>query len=154
MRYDKMELTVTPSPDDVADLTSIDYWAIPMTLTATKNGKKPTGTGVYQAKGLLPGVTAKDVYTKLNALTTPPVSGLPPIGGQPFPALVPGKFKNQSGPTPTTFARIIGPSSYPSINPQGLPITPYYTLEAYMNSLKTTYGPRRGCRGRHVPRDR
>lgn len=141
MRYDKMELTVTPSPNDVADLTSIDYWAVPMTLNATKNGKAPAGKGVYEAKGLLQGVTAKDIYKKLNALTTPPVSGLTPIGKQPFPALVPGEFTTQSGPTPSAFARIIGPSSYPSINPQGLPMTPYYTLQAYMNHLKATYGP-------------
>ncbi|MDP1897850.1 MAG: hypothetical protein Q8K43_08190, partial [Sulfurimicrobium sp.] len=31
LRYDKMEMTFTGSPSDVADLTSIDYWSIPMT---------------------------------------------------------------------------------------------------------------------------
>ena len=38
LRYDKMELTFNGSPNDVADLTSIDYWSIPISLETSLNG--------------------------------------------------------------------------------------------------------------------
>ena len=143
LRYDKMELTFTGSPDDVADLTSIDYWSIPMTLNAMLAGKV-----VQTARGLLPGVTTQQVYDALNALTTPPVSGLPGPGGidgTPLPALVPGQYQQYpGGPAPgTTFARIIGPSSYPPVFPApgAIPVTPYDLLHDYLAHLYRDFGP-------------
>ena len=54
LRYDKMEITFTGDPNDVADLTSIDYWSIPMSLNTLKAGQV-----VGSVKGLLPGVTTQ-----------------------------------------------------------------------------------------------
>lgn len=143
LRYDKMELTYNGSPFDVANLTSIDYWSIPMKLNTLKNGNvKQT------VNGLLPGVTAQNIFDALNKLTTPPVSGIPGPGGTngtPLPALVPGSYqKDPSGPQPgTSFARIIGPSSYPPIFPPpgAIPVTPYDIWEDYLKYLLTTFGP-------------
>lgn len=81
LRYDKMEITVTPAPADVADLTSIDFWSIPMTLKATLNGQEPTGGGVYEAHGLLGNTSAQDIFKALEPLSNPPVSGIPPQRG-------------------------------------------------------------------------
>src|SRR5215208_3759986 len=67
LRYDKMELTFTGAPSDVADLTSIDYWSIPMSLKTLKAGEV-AGT----VKGLLDGVTTQQIFDELNKLTTPP----------------------------------------------------------------------------------
>ena len=71
LRYDKMELTFNGAASDVADLTSIDYWSIPMNLETFLSG-----ASVQTLNGLLKGNTTQDVFNKLNALTTPPVSGL------------------------------------------------------------------------------
>ena len=143
LRYDKMELTFTGSPNDVADLTSIDYWSIPMSLNTSLGG-----VAVGSVQGLLPNVTTQDVFDALYALTHPPVSGLAGPGGTdgtPLPALVPGDFQQYpTGPAPlTTFGRIIGPSSYPSAfpTPSGIPVMPYDLLGDYLNFLLTTYGP-------------
>jgi hypothetical protein len=139
LRYDKMEITFNGDPSDVANLTSIDYWSIPMTLQTSLNGST-----VQTVSGLLSGTTAQDVFDALNALTTPPVSKLSGPGGvdgTPLPALVPGEFQQfGDGPAPgTTFARIIGPSSYPPIN--AIPVTPYDTLRDYLQCLYDTFGP-------------
>lgn len=147
LRYDKMELTVTPAPADVADLTSIDFWSIPMSLKSTMNGKTPSGNGVYASSGFMPGVNAQDIYNALDKLSTPPVSGISPQRGQPYPALVPGAFNGDNppntypDPTPDVFARIIGPSAYGTVHPVGFPITPYDTFDAYLTFLLTTFGP-------------
>ncbi|MFC4347297.1 beta-1,3-glucanase family protein [Kordiimonas lipolytica] len=143
LRYDKMEITFNGSPYDAANLTSIDYWAIPMSLTSYNSG----GTVVQQDSGLKGSTTSEQVYTELKALTTPPVSGLPGPGGTdgaPLPAVVPGDFKQYGkGPKPgTNFARVIGPSSYPSVYPTiGIPVMPYNLMEDYLGFLKETYGP-------------
>jgi hypothetical protein len=142
LRYDKMELTFTGQPADVADLTSIDYWSIPMSLNVLK-ADKVVGT----VKGLLPGVTTQKIFDALNSLTQPPVSGVNGPGGidgQPLPALVPGQYQQYpTGPAPgTDFARIIGPSSYPSVFPAvGIPVMPYDLLKEYLTYLFTTFGP-------------
>jgi hypothetical protein len=147
LRYDKMELTFTGQPADVADLTSIDYWSIPMSLHTLKGG-----ASVGSVYGLIPGtsppVTAQRVFEELSALTTPPVSGLEGPGGtdgSPLPALVPGQYQQYpGGPAPgTTFARVIGPSSYPPVYPApgGIPVTPYDLLYDYLGYLRDTFGP-------------
>ncbi|WP_035060453.1 beta-1,3-glucanase family protein [Andreprevotia chitinilytica] len=141
LRYDKLEMTFTGQPADVANLTSIDYWSIPLSLTTSSSG-----TAVQTVSGLLGSTTAQNVFDALNPLTTPPVSGVTGPGGTdgaPLPALVPGDFLQYgSGPVPgTTFARLIGPSSYPPIQPVSIPVTPYDTWQDYLQYLATTFGP-------------
>lgn len=84
LRYDKMELTFNGNPADVCDLTSIDYWSIPMKLETFQENKL-----VQTDNGLKKGITSKDVYKTLNKLTSPPKSGLSNAKS----ALVPGEFK-------------------------------------------------------------
>lgn len=143
LRYDKLEITFTGQPADVANLTSIDYWSIPLSLIALKNAQT-----VQTALGLRSGVTAQDIFDALDALTTPPVSGVDGPGGvdgQPMPALVPGQFQQYGqGPAPgTAFARIIGPSSYPPIfpPPSAIPVMPYDLMRGYLGALLELFGP-------------
>ncbi|HEY8036681.1 MAG TPA: beta-1,3-glucanase family protein [Methylobacter sp.] len=143
LRYDKIEMTFSGSPYDVADLTSIDYWSIPMTLKTFLSGKQ-----IQTVSGLLPGVTTQKLFQALNALTTPPASGLPGPGGidgTPIPALVPGQYQvYPTGPAPgTAFARIIGPSSYPPIYPApgAIPVQPYPLFHDYLSFLLEAFGP-------------
>lgn len=147
LRYDKMEMTFTGQPADVANLTSIDYWSIPMSLNSLKGGAV-VGTVSGLLKNVSPAVTTQAVFDALNPLTTPPVSGVSGPGGTdgtPLPALVPGQYQQYgSGPAPgKTFARIIGPSSYPPVYPPpgAIPVTPYDLLENYLTYLLNTYGP-------------
>lgn len=142
LRYDKMELTYTGQPSDVADLTSIDYWSIPMSLTTKKKGSV-----IQEVSGLLGGASAQSVFDTLSALTTPPVSGLVGPGGangKPLPATVPGDFvKEPNGPEPTeVFSRVIGPSSYPPCYPLpgAIPVMPYDTMQHYLDYLQCTFG--------------
>ncbi|SMC20227.1 Beta-1,3-glucanase [Andreprevotia lacus DSM 23236] len=142
LRYDKFEMTFTGAPADVANLTSIDYWSIPLTLQTSLNGNT-----VQTVVGLQGQTSAQEVFTALNALTTPPVSGLAGPGGvdgTPLPALVPGQFQQYgTGPVPgTAFARIIGPSSYPPVNPPpgAIPVTPYDLFNGYLGHLQATLG--------------
>ena len=130
LRYDKLELTYTGSASDVANLTSIDYWAIPMSLQATRDGAA-TGAPVL---GLLGGITAQQMADALSALTTPPVSGL--AGA--VPARVPTDPGAGQG-----FARVIGPSSYPPVFPPpgGRPLTPFNLLQGYLQTLLARFGP-------------
>ncbi|HWZ42765.1 MAG TPA: beta-1,3-glucanase family protein [Candidatus Saccharimonadales bacterium] len=144
LRYDKMEMTFTGQSADVADLTSIDYWSIAMTLNTYYSG-----TPVQTVAGLLGSYTATDLYNALNALTTPPKSGLTgPSGpdGAPLPALVPGEYVQfPGGPLPgKAFARIIGPGAYASITPAGIPVQPYDLFSEYLQYLLTTFGPGTG----------
>lgn len=147
LRYDKMEITFNGDPYDAANLTSIDYWAIPMSLTSFN----ASGKVVQEDSGLKGSTTSDAIFNKLKALTTPPVSGLPGPGGtdgKPLSAVVPGDFKQYgSGPNPgTNFARVIGPSSYPSVYPTtGIPVMPYSLMEDYLAFLKDTYGPGTGA---------
>ena len=144
IRNDKMEMTFTGSASDVANLTSIDFWSIPMTLKGYMNESL-----VHTVNGLKTGVTAKSLHSKLTALTTPPVSGLPSIGGvdgDAIPAEVPGKYKlYPSGDAPSSdFVRVIGPSSYPPAFPSsaaGRPVMPYDTFGNYLDHLVKDFGP-------------
>ncbi|TYP99445.1 beta-1,3-glucanase [Tenacibaculum adriaticum] len=130
LRYDKMELTFNGKADDVADLTSIDYWSIPMQLETFLNG-----ASVQTDNGLKTNITTKMVYNELNSLTSTPQSGLENA----LPALVPGNFTQSHNQPGTGFARIIGPSSYPSIG--GVPVTPYNLFKGYLNFLIQKLGP-------------
>lgn len=130
LRYDKMELTFNGAATDVADLTSIDYWSIPMKLETSLDGLIPVQTDY----GLEPGVTSSQVYNALNGLTQTPKSGL----ANAKPALVPGDFTQHSNQPGSGFARIIGPSSYPPIG--GVPITPYHLFESYLTYLNDNFG--------------
>ncbi|WP_179958356.1 beta-1,3-glucanase family protein [Chitinimonas arctica] len=151
LRYDKMEMTFTGQAADVANLTSIDYWSIPLTLTTTWRGQ-----AVQTVAGLLGNTTAQDVFDALDTLTTPPVSGVVGPGGvdgAPLPALVPGQFQQYpGGPAPgSAFARIIGPSSYPPIAPTvALPVMPYDIWTAYLGNLLEWFGPGTPA-GKNVP---
>ena len=130
LRYDKMELTFNGDPADVADLTSIDYWSIPMQLDTYL-----TENLVQTDHGLKTGITTKKVYTDLNNLTTTPSSGLTNA----LPALVPGKFSQSKKQPGSGFARIIGPSSYPPVG--AVPVIPYNIFEDYINFLVQNFGP-------------
>lgn len=130
LRYDKMELTFNGNPTDVADLTSIDYWSIPMQLeTFLHNAIVQTDNGIKTGK------TSQMIYTQLRAITATPQSGL----NNAVPAVVPGSFKQLPTQPGTGFARIIGPSSYPPIG--GVPVTPYDLFEDYLTSLIQNFGP-------------
>ncbi|WBX76008.1 beta-1,3-glucanase family protein [Tenacibaculum ovolyticum] len=129
LRYDKMELTFNGKATDVADLTSIDYWSIPMKLeTSYKN------TSVQTDLGNKKGVTSSQIYNALNILTTPPKSGQ----SNAKPALVPGTFKQNANQPGSGFARIIGPSSYPPIG--GVPVIPYNLFNDYLTFLNENFG--------------
>lgn len=130
LRYDKMELTFNGNAADVADLTSIDYWSIPMQLETSLNG-----TTVQTDNGIKTGITSYDIYSQLSALTTTTQSGL----SDALPALVPGKFTRQPNQPGTGFARIIGPSSYPPVG--GVPVTPYNLFKEYLTDLIKNFGP-------------
>ncbi|KAF0815116.1 hypothetical protein IGB42_00193 [Andreprevotia sp. IGB-42] len=144
LRYDKLEMTFTGQAADVANLTSIDYWAIPLTLQTSQGG-----TVAQTVAGLQGSTTAQEMFSALNALTATPVSGIAGPGGidgTPLPAQVPGQFQQFSSTSPapgTTFARVIGPSSYPPINPPpgAIPVTPYDTLLGYLKNLYAAFGP-------------
>ena len=129
LRYDKMELTFNGDPTDVADLTSIDYWSIPMQLdTYFKNNLVQTDLG------LKTGVTSNMIYNALHQLTSTPKSGQ----NNAKPALVPGSFIQKSNQPGTGFARIIGPSSYPPLG--GVPVIPYSLFDSYLNFLNENFG--------------
>lgn len=129
-RYDKMELTFNGNASDVADLTSIDYWSIPMKLETFLNN-----TIVKTDNGVKTGKTSQMIYTQLCAITDSSQSGL----SNALPALVPGSFEQLPTQPGTGFARIIGPSSYPPIG--GVPVTPYDLFENYINALIQNFGP-------------
>jgi len=135
LRFDKLEATFNGAAADVADLTSIDFWAIPMSLKATYKGAEPAGIEIYQATGLIGATTPETIYKDLLALTAKPVSGIAPQRGQPFAAHVPGSF----APKLTQFARLTGPQVYGPIYPPGFPILPYDTLEKYLKYLLAQY---------------
>ncbi|WP_420551512.1 beta-1,3-glucanase family protein [Tenacibaculum aiptasiae] len=130
LRYDKMELTFNGAATDVADLTSIDYWSIPMKLETSLDGLIPEQIDY----GLKQGISSNQVYEALKELTNTPKSGL----ANAKPALVPGDFTQHSNQSGSGFARIIGPSSYPPIG--GVPITPYHLFESYLTYLNDNFG--------------
>lgn len=47
VRFDFMEFTYNPAPPDIADLSSMDQFAIPLNIQLKKNGKNLSGEGTY-----------------------------------------------------------------------------------------------------------
>ena len=147
IRYDKFEMTFDGSVYSCADLTAIDFWAIPMSLKSTKGGAK-----VSEILGVKPGSSNNDIYTALKGLSNPIQSTATATeltkefkaAGMNPPALIPVSGVVMNG---SDFVRVIGPNSYPPFgNPQkkqmmGLPFTPYNTFMDYLNYLITTFGP-------------
>lgn len=129
LRYDKMELTFNGKTTDVADLTSIDYWSIPMKLETSIDG-----IPVASDQGIKNGVDSLDIYKALRNLTLNTPSGL----AQAKPALVPGSFQQHKDQKGKGFARIIGPSSYPALN--GIPEIPYHVFDSYLAFLYEHFG--------------
>lgn len=125
-RYDKVEITFNGRSGDVADLTSIDFWSIPMDLITSKDGIQAD-----VVKGLK-GIDAKGLYKELVKLTTPPKSTIDQVK----PALVPGEFPPKG--SDLTFARIMGPGTYP--DPGGAIAFPYQSFENYLGWLNDNYG--------------
>jgi hypothetical protein len=121
MRYDFVELTVTPAPADVADLTIIDSWSIPFTLKSYKDGKL-----LDTLNALKSDVDAQTLYHNLAGITTPPQSGLDDA----TPAAV------WDG---SNFVRVIGPTAYPPT--EGKPAIPYDLFSSYLQYLFDTFGP-------------
>lgn len=120
-RYDQMELTFNGSATDVADMTSINFWAIPITLTTSLNG-----TQVSSVTGMQNSATPDSINAALSALAPT--------------AVVPGSFTANPGVTyevpPGSFARIIGPASYsPNTG-----TSPYDDLNDYLSWLIATFG--------------
>lgn len=153
--YDKMEFTFDGTKYSCADLTSIDYWAIPMNIVAYKDGNKKA-----ELKGVKDTSSIENIKTTLSALSNPVQStetatelyneakeaGMNPPTLSPISAKMLGNG---------SFLRIVGPNSYPSFgNPEenqmmGLPFTPYNTMEAYMNHLIEQFGPNTS-KGAHI----
>ncbi|MGH6872028.1 MAG: beta-1,3-glucanase family protein [Rhizomicrobium sp.] len=119
LRYDKMELTYTGAPADVADTTSIDYFAIPLALNVYSGGTGGTLVGSVAGPS-----TSNAVIAALGGLTNPANA-----------AVVRAQGTN-------AFARAIGPGVYPP--PPGLPASPYDDFTTYLKYLANTYGPANG----------
>ena len=154
-RFDKFELTFDGTVYGVADLTAIDYWSIPMSLTTSKGGVA-TGDSL---NGFKTGSNGKDLYDALSALSTPPQStaagesiiadfaaaknplaqGIKDYIEKPATGVVTDASGN--------FIRIIGPNSYPPFGEPaenqapGNPFTPYNTFMEYFQHLVDRFGP-------------
>ena len=145
--FDKVELTFDGSPYSCADLTSIDFWAIPMNLVSYLDNVK-----VHELKGVKDSSSISEIYSVLKAQSNPVQST--DTATELYKAceaegMNPPTLSPESGEMTynETFLRIVGPNSYPSFgNPgrkemMGLPFTPYNTMEAYLNHLIDKYGP-------------
>lgn len=147
-RFDKFELTFDGSPYGVADLTSIDYWSIPMSLEVSK---KKVLVGALD--GICSGKSMSDIFNGLSTLSSPVQSSKTAkniekafkAAGHALPFILDAN----SGVVTTSnasFVRIIGPNSYPAFgNPSksqfpGLPFTPYNTFEDYFRYLIANFG--------------
>ncbi len=155
-RFDKFELTFDGTSFGVADLTAIDFWSIPMSLTTELNG---TATGSV-LHGFKTGVTGKDMYDALKAVSNP-IQSLSTANdlikdfdnaNNPLAAGIQDQLKAPANAliedSNGNFIRIIGPNSYPAFGnpssaktPPGLPFTPYNTFQEYFNYLIATFGP-------------
>lgn len=116
LRYDKMEMTYTGNPADVADTTSIDYFSIPLALNVYQGGTSGTLVGSVTGSPVNPAELA------LRRVTVP-------VGA----AVV----KTTKG-----FVRVIGPGVYPP--PPGQPASPYNDFESYLTYLYKKYAPKHG----------
>jgi len=156
-RFDKFELTFDGTDSAVADLTSIDFWSIPMSLETSLKGVKNN----KQLNGFKGTTTGHTIFTKLKALSSPAQStetanNLVTAFNNANNALPQGIINDLTSPVSAlvedksgNFVRIIGPNSYPPFgNPNngttgypGLPFTPYNTFETYFDYLIDTFGP-------------
>jgi hypothetical protein len=91
-RFDKLELTYTPAPADVADTTSIDYFSIPLELRVYDGGTSGKLVGSVTAS------VADKIVTALSAVTTPAGKAV---------------VKTAGG----NFVRVIGPGQYAPPSP-------------------------------------
>jgi hypothetical protein len=116
-RYDKVEITYSGNPSDVANTTSIDYFSIPIALHAYRGGLdgKPVGSVTASA--------TDEILTALRAVTTPVNAAV---------------VRTAMG----DFVRVIGPGKYPP--PPGLPSSPYDDFSAYLKYLRDSYAPAHG----------
>ncbi|CAM3499325.1 hypothetical protein [Paracidovorax anthurii] len=153
-RFDKFELTFDGSSYGVADLTAIDFWSIPMSLSTQFQGQ-----AVDQLDGVKSGASVSGIYAALSQLSQP-VRSTPTAKG------IIAAFAAQGTPLPTGiqtaltqpasgvvtnaqggFVRVIGPNSYPPFGDPatnaypGLPFTPYDTFAGYFGDLIGTFGP-------------
>ncbi|MEN2988488.1 hypothetical protein WG926_09250 [Tistrella sp. BH-R2-4] len=152
--FDKFELTFDGTVFSCADLTAIDFWSIPMSLS-TSLKKAPVG----HLAGLTGTTTAADLYTALAALSDP-VQSTPAAkavieafakDGNALPTGVADQLLSPASGVVTNgagdFVRIIGPNSYPPFGSPstdalpGLPATPYNTFLSYYDALISSFGP-------------
>lgn len=145
--HDKFEITFDGSPTGCADLTSIDFWAIPMNLISLNSG-----TQVSEVKGVHSSSSISDIYSALEVLSNPVQSSESAkalykdavAAGMNPPELNP---KSAVLATDSKFLRIVGPNTYPSFGDpaqkemMGLPFTPYNTFEQYLDYLILNFGP-------------
>lgn len=117
LRYDKLEITYSGAPTDVADTTSIDYFSIPITLKVYRGGVNGKLVGSVTAKA------TKVIVGALGVVTTRRDRAV---------------LKRTAG----AFVRVIGPGSYPP--PPGRPASPYDDFSAYLKYLEATWAPRHG----------
>ncbi|MGH8045743.1 MAG: beta-1,3-glucanase family protein, partial [Chthoniobacterales bacterium] len=123
IRFDKLELTFDAAIVSVANLTSIDFFGIPMQLERfVRNLDKLTLTQTHT------------FYTSTPTL----LEKLAALG-------MSGAFVSTSGaPWPmskdfTNFARVVGPGQYAASSPTGSP-APYPSFDGYLQSLmKSNY---------------
>jgi len=123
-RFDKMEMTYTGSPADVADTTSIDYFSIPLRLD------------VYQG-----GLSGKLVGSVTGSSMATTVAALGKVTAEPNAAVV-GDPKIVDPRADNAFARVIGPGVYPP--PPGRPTSPYDDFATYLTYLGNIYAPKHG----------
>ena len=114
-RFDTVELTYNGNPADVADLTAINAFSIPMTLNAYSGGTGGTLRGTVAG----PASTAA-VVQAISPLTTTPGSSI---------------VTDASG----NFVRVIAPNSYGPSQPQ-----PYNDFGGYLDYLSNTWAPAHG----------
>ncbi|MEI7751166.1 MAG: autotransporter-associated beta strand repeat-containing protein, partial [Candidatus Omnitrophota bacterium] len=107
-RWSNVEMTVTPVDGDVADITGIDLFGIPMKLVAQLGGVDQPGQVTYNISG-------NAMIAALGALTESGSS--------------PAVLEDASG----NFLRVVGPTAYAAGT-----IGSYQALDAYVNSVKTS----------------
>jgi len=147
IRFDKVELAFDGSASAVGDLTSIDFWAIPLSLKTLDSA----GKEVAQLNGIKPGCKSSDLKSDLKALSltkenTALGKAVVKAFGKALPTGVssaitaPASAFVENG---SDFVRIIGPNSFPNLgNPAaskpfpGLPFTAYGNLFDYLSHLK------------------
>ena len=145
LRYDKVELTFTGSASDVADLTAIDFSAIPLSLKTLDSQRKE----VDELCALKSGYTFDRLQTALGALSLKQenkdlAAAVVKAFGTNLSKGNLSAITNRASAVvekDSNFYRTIGPNSYPQLgnpvddpasNPPGMPFTPYGNLYCYL----------------------